>query len=247
MALSAQEASMASCRPVNTCCLLVSVFRVMLFQPDKSHSLPHGTYIEILPVIVEKIGYAERIVAVSASLLDMEHVVLDIRQYPVTPHVLVILLRSIAAVRHYFQTLHAVACLEGLQVVDQRERVTRTLVNPEVGYKLVFRGYLHVVTGFELSVEHGILLHAHERRVIVCLGVGVALFHDGKLPAVFLHFRQGFALYLLDCLGLLPCQGCRVNFFFYPIQSLGDLFYREFLRDWTLVALDGMVPLNLGE
>ena len=61
-----------------------------------------------------------RIVAVAAPLLDMEHVVFDIR-------------------------LHAVSGFERFQIADHREGIGRPLVDTVVCYKLVLSGYLHII------------------------------------------------------------------------------------------------------
>ena len=54
--------------------------------------------------------------------------------------------------------------------------------------------------GLSLTVEHRVLLHAHERGVRVSLGKGVALSHGRQLLTVPVHSRYGVFLYLPDCL-----------------------------------------------
>lgn len=38
---------------------------------------------------------------------------------------------------------------------------------------MAFSAYLQIVPGLSLTVYYGILIHPHERGVIVCLGIGV--------------------------------------------------------------------------
>jgi len=85
---------------------------------------------------------------------------------------------------------------------NERERVCRIGEEGEVGNELVLCGYLQVVSGFGLAVVHGILLHAHEGGVMVCLGIGVAFpqylqmfFVFSQLLTMGLKFLYPFPLF----------------------------------------------------
>ena len=171
MTLSPEWTPLASACPVNTYCLLVTVCGIVFFLTDKFHFLARRADIEGLVGIVKEVGYAERIIAVAAPLLDMEHVVFDIRSHAVAEHVFVVLLRAVTAVGNDFLALHTVSGFERFQIVDHREGIGRALIDAEVGYELVFSGYLHFIAGVELTVQHRVLFHAHERGIGVGLGV----------------------------------------------------------------------------
>ena len=55
---------------------------------------------------------------------------------------------------------------------------------------------LHVIAGLQLAISHVVVLHAHERRVVVCLGIAVAL-------AEYLLVRLILSRFLLHCFQLL--------------------------------------------
>ena len=101
----------------------------------------------------------------------MEHVVFNIWHHAVAEHVLVVLLRAVTAIGDNHLTLLSVSDFERFLIVDHRQGIGRTLIDTEVGYELVFSGYLHIIAGFKLTVEHGVLFHAHERGIGIGLGV----------------------------------------------------------------------------
>ena len=101
----------------------------------------------------------------------MEVVVLDIRNHSLGKHVLVVLLTSVSGICDDFTAVQTVFLMEGFQKVDKRSRIRRPLENAVIGDELILGGDLYVVSGFELPVEHGILLHAHECGIRIALGV----------------------------------------------------------------------------
>ena len=79
------------------------------------------------------------------------------------------------------------------------------LIYTEVGYELIFSGHLNVIPRLELTVEHGVLLHAHERasgrswsRSFVCPW--------WQLLFVTLHPRHGIIFHLTECLAFLLAE-----------------------------------------
>ncbi len=123
MSLSPQRTSFAPARSVNADCLLVTACGISLFLSDKFHFLSHRADIEVSVGIVEKVGHAERIIAVSAPLLDMEHVVFDVWCHAVTEHVFVVLLRAVTAVGDNLPALHSVSGFERFQIANHRQGV----------------------------------------------------------------------------------------------------------------------------
>ena len=85
----------------------------------------------------------------------------------------------------------------------------------EVYEELVLGTYLQIISGFGLSVSHGVFFHAHEGGIRIGLGVGVAfsisksikmvvVFHQLvtvllKFPDLFLLFPDDFLLFLVLC------------------------------------------------
>ena len=109
------------------------------------------------------------------------------------------------------------------------QRVRRVGKKCKIGNELVLGGNLKVVTGFGLSVTHGILLHPHESSILVRLGIGVALLQRIQMIVVFLQLVpvrfQFFQLpAFLSLCGLLRFRG-----------RLGNLFKRiaQFARHFS--------------
>ena len=83
---------------------------------------------------------------------------------------------------------------------------------------MVLGGKLEVVTGFGLTVTHGVLLHPHESGIFVRLGIGVALLQRAQMIVVFLQLVpvrfQFFQLpAFLSLCGLLLFRGRLGNLF----------------------------------
>ena len=87
----------------------------------------------------------------------------------------------------------------------------------EVYEELVLGTYLQIISGFGLSVSHGVFFHAHEGGIRIGLGVGVAFSKSTKMvvvfyqlvtvllkfPDLFLLFPDDLLLFLVLCYRLV--------------------------------------------
>ena len=63
-----------------------------------------------------------------------------------------------------------VSAVEGMEIIHmQRWRYRPTLMDGIVQNELFIGTELGIVSGFELSVLHMVIFHAHESSIIVCL------------------------------------------------------------------------------
>lgn len=143
----------------------------------------------------------------------MEVIVFDVRYHSLVEHILIVLLASVSGIGDDLAAVLSVFFMERFQKVDQRCGVRRSLEDTVVSDKLIFCGYLHVVSRFELPIEHGILLHAHERGIGIALRIGVAIAHRSDMPLVLFHFRQRLGFYVSDDSALLRGE----IFLFHPL------------------------------
>ncbi|MCG0779748.1 hypothetical protein IMAU20118_02970 [Lactiplantibacillus plantarum] len=58
--------------------------------------------------------------------------------------------------------------------------------------KLISRGDLKVVSGFQLTILHRIFLNSHKGGIVVCFRVAITLTIDCLLCLMFTHFIQAF-------------------------------------------------------
>ena len=65
-----------------------------------------------------------------------------------------------------------VSAVKGMEIIHMQRiggGITRTLMDGIVQNELFVGADLGIISGFELSVPHMVLFHAHESSVIVCL------------------------------------------------------------------------------
>lgn len=216
--------------------------------------LSHRAHIVVFSGVVVHVLDEETVVGIPAFSLGVEHVVLDIGIYPVALHVRIVRFVAVAGVRHDLITLRPVPLPEGVQERYHRPQVRRSPVDAVVGYELVLRGYLDIVSRLGLTVVHRVLLHPHESRVRVRLAVAVPLAHDLQITLVRFEFREGLVLHLLHAPAQLPiADALLVHLTEYPLGPLwkvlrARLFRRTFsvfLREDRLRRLQHRVNLRL--
>lgn len=109
--------------------------------------LAHRTDVVISLTVIEQVLHKESIFLIPAFLLLMEHIVLDVRKDITAKEVFIILLTAVARVGNNHIALPAVTFFKTLQERDKRKRIGRPVINGIVGYELIFRSYLYIVTG----------------------------------------------------------------------------------------------------
>ncbi len=150
-------------------------------------------------------------------------------------HVLVVFFAAITRVSYDdFRKPSLSALLQAFQVRFKTARISGPLVNTVSRHKLIFRAYLYIVTGFELTVTHVIFFHPHKGCLGVCLAVAAPVLQDFFLPLIFEHPRQ--IIFGYGFLSTLQYFICGIFF-----QSLIDLLCR--LADSFAVYLSAVSRL----
>ena len=78
-----------------------------------------------------------------------------------------------------------IALLKGVEERYEGQCIGWVGKQPEVYEELVLGTYLQIISGFGLSVSHGVFFHAHEGGIRIGLGVGVAFSKSIKMVVVF--------------------------------------------------------------
>ena len=81
----------------------------------------------------------------------------------------IVLLASVSGITDRYVRVSAVKGMEIIHMQRIGGGITRTLMDDIVQNELFVGADLGIISGFELSVPHVVLLHAHESSVIVCL------------------------------------------------------------------------------
>ena len=125
---------------------------------------------------------------------------------------------------------------------DHGKRVSGRLEQAEVKDELVLRPQLQVIARLGLPVVHGVLLHAHERGVMVGFRIGVAAVKDAQLFIIFIKLAGVFLelpyllLFFFPMPLLLFRHGLR-RFLQRPVELIGHghkVCRREILHVVTL-------------
>ena len=81
----------------------------------------------------------------------------------------IVLLASVSGITDRYVRVSAVKGMEIIHVQRIGGGITGTLMDGIVQNELSVGTDLGIISGFELSVPHVVLFHAHESSVIVCL------------------------------------------------------------------------------
>src|SRR5690606_3537480 len=157
----------------------------------------------------------------------------------------------IAAVGNHILRQASQLPLDPLQMRNQTTRVAWPLMHTEPHHELAFGPHLQVVAGLQLPISHVVILHPHEGRIDIGLGIAVAPGELSLLVFVLLLTRQAVRFQLLQSLlgflerGLPPAAALLLRFgwlilwgWWFWLDILGWRLWRFFgLGFQTLVQL----------
>src|SRR5574344_37915 len=125
------------------------------------HVLSHGTNVIILLNVVIQAFRMKWVGNITGTLLFMKEVVFDKGLYPVLLHKPIVLLRTITGICNSGTGKSVIALSKGIKERNKRECIRWIWKESEIGNKLILCCYLQVVSGFGLTIVHGVFLHAH--------------------------------------------------------------------------------------
>src|SRR5690606_13228384 len=101
-------------------------------------------------------------------------------------NIFIILFATVSCVRHNMIRQFKKVFFNGIEKRDQRACIRWVRENIVSKCVLTFRRYLYIITSFQLTVLHVVVLHAHKCRIRIRLGVAIAVTENFHIFFIFL-------------------------------------------------------------